>query len=65
MDQTIVDLTPLVNLQEQVRPGQEVTVIDNDPHAPNSVEALADQLETIPYEIITSLGPRIVRVSIQ
>ncbi len=62
MDQTILDLTPLLREQIDVCPGMEVTVIDNDPKAPNSIESIADQLQTIPYEIITKLGSRIKRV---
>ena len=64
MDQTILDLTPLVRRKIEVYPGREVTVIDNDPDAPNSIEAIAAQLQTIPYEIVTKLGPRIMRVPV-
>ena len=62
MDQTIVDLTPLVQQGIEVCPGLEVTVIDNEPAAPNSIESIAGQLETIPYEIVTKFGGRIKRV---
>ncbi|MHC4396465.1 MAG: alanine racemase [Planctomycetota bacterium] len=62
MDQTILDLTPLVRRQIDVSPGMEVTVIDNDPNATNSIESIAAQLHTIPYEIVTKLGSRITRV---
>jgi alanine racemase len=62
MDQTILDLTPLMRKNIDVYPGMEVTVIDNDPKAPNSIESIAEQLQTIPYEIITKLGSRIKRV---
>ena len=65
MDQTILDLTPLVRQKIEVYPGREVTVIDNDPEAPNSVEAIAAQLQTIPYEIITKLGGRITRIPLK
>jgi len=64
MDQTILDLTPLLRKNIDVVPGMEVTVIDNDPKAPNSIESIAEQLQTIPYEIITKLGSRIKRVPI-
>jgi len=40
----------------------EVTVIDNDPMAPNSIESIAEQLKTIPYEMVTKLGSRIKRI---
>ena len=62
MDQTTVDLTPLVEQQIQVCPGQEVIVIDNERGAPNSIESIAVQLGTIPYEIVTKFGGRIMRV---
>jgi alanine racemase len=62
MDQTILDLTQLLKEQIDVCSGMDVTVIDNDPKAPNSIESIAEQLHTIPYEIITKLGSRIKRV---
>lgn len=62
MDQTTVDLTELSQSGLKVAAGTEVTIIDNVRDAPNSVESLAVQLQTIPYEIVTRLGPRIVRV---
>ena len=62
MDQTLIDLSSLTADGIEVSVGQEVIVIDNIAGMPNSVESLADQLGTIPYEIITRLGPRIVRV---
>jgi len=58
MDQTTVDLTDAGD----VRVGDEIIVIDNNPAAPNSVEALARKLRTIPYEITCLLGRRIQRV---
>jgi len=64
MDQTIVDLTELSQSGLNITAGQEVTVIDNVREAANSVESLAVGLQTIPYEIVTRLGPRIVRVAI-
>lgn len=62
MDQTIVDLTGPTNSGLKVSAGAEVTVIDNVRQEPNSVESLAKLLDTIPYEIVTRLGPRIQRV---
>jgi len=62
MDQTILDLTPLLQRNIDVHPGMEVTVIDNDPKAPNSIESIAGQLQTIPYEIVVKFGSRIKRV---
>jgi alanine racemase len=65
MDQTIVDLTALIREKVSLRPGREVVVIDNRRESPNSVEALAKILDTIPYEITTSLGPRARRVPLK
>ena len=59
MDLVTVDLTDVPPLA----PGDEITIIDNDPAAPNSVESLAMKLDTIPYEITTLLGPRIPRIT--
>lgn len=64
MDQTIVDLTDVVNSGVDVGVGSELTVIDDDPASPNSVENLATLVGTIPYEIITSAGRRIRRVPV-
>ncbi len=57
MDQTTVDLTDAGD----VRVGDPVTIIDDDPAAPHCVEALARQLGTIPYEITCLIGPRVER----
>jgi len=57
MDLTIIDLSPLPAPHE----GMRVTVIDDDPHAPTNAAALARHARTIPYEILTALGPRIRR----
>ncbi len=62
MDQTIIDLTEIAN-QHDIAAGCEAVVIDNDPTAPNSVESMARQLDTIPYEIVTSISPRVVRLA--
>jgi alanine racemase len=59
MDQINVDLTHAGPIQL----GDEVTVISDDPAAPNSVEALARLADTIPYEITTLLGRRVCRVA--
>lgn len=58
MDQTTVDLTEA----GEVRVGDRITIIDNDPAAPNGVESLARKLQTIPYEITCLIGPRVKRV---
>lgn len=64
MDQTIVDLTePIINGVD-IKQGTEVTVIDNDRSAVNSVEAIAKKMDSIPYEVVTHLGDRILRVAV-
>lgn len=63
MDQTIIDLTDFFKTGKTIEPGQEVTVISDNPADPNSVEAIAKQLQTIPNEIVTSLGTRIKRIT--
>ena len=57
MDQTILDLTDL----PQAQLGDAVIVISEKRHEPNSVEALAELVDTIPYEVTCRLGRRIVR----
>lgn len=61
MDITAVDLTPLIKKGIRIAPGQEITIIDNDSQALNSIESLAYRLNTIPYEIITQFGGRVTR----
>ncbi len=57
MDQTTVDLTDAGD----VRVGDPVTIIDDDPAAPNCVEAIARTLGTIPYEVTCLIGARVQR----
>jgi alanine racemase len=59
MDQTIIELTGL----PEVQAGDEVEIISPDVEAPNSVENLARLADTIPYEIMCRLGPRIRRTT--
>ncbi len=61
MDQTVIDLSAFRSAGHPIAPGDEVIIIDNDRNSPNSVEAIARQLDTIPYEITTLLGPRVIR----
>lgn len=65
MDQTIVDLTNLVKEGIYVNPGIEVIVIDDKREKPNSVESIASKINTIPNEIVSRLGQRIQRITIQ
>jgi len=60
MDQTIVDLTDVPD----AKVGDEVVIIDNRPDRPNSVESLARQLGTIPYEVTCLLGNRVARIAV-
>lgn len=58
MDLTAIDITDYPGIGV----GDEVTLLDSAPGSPISALALAKQLNTIPYEILTSIGPRVVRV---
>lgn len=60
MDLTVLDVTDVPD----ANPGVPVTVFDNRPDRPNSVESLARLLDTIPYEITCLLGDRIQRVAV-
>jgi len=64
MDQVVLDLTQLTQKGVDVFPGREVTIIDNNPNTPNSVESLAGLLDTVPHEIVTRLGNRIQRIPV-
>ncbi|MBN1346537.1 MAG: alanine racemase [Phycisphaerae bacterium] len=60
MDQTVLDLTDL----PEARVGDEVTIIDDRPGRCNTVEAIADLLGTVPYEVTCLLGNRVHRVAV-
>ena len=59
MDLTTIDLS---NIPATV--GDEVTILDNDPLSPASVYELARCADTIPYEILCRIGPRVHRVAV-
>ncbi len=61
MDLTTVDLTDLPGGGQSIRAGREIVVISERPDAANSIENLAALAGTIPYEVVTQLGPRIRR----
>ena len=61
MDLTVVDVTEHPSVVE----GSTVTVLDWDSSSPISAAALASQTETIPYEILTSIGGRVERVFLE
>lgn len=49
----------------QAQIGDDVVVMDDDPMSPASPYALADLANTIPYELLTRIGPRVKRVPTQ
>ncbi len=59
MDMTAIDVTRVPDATI----GDEVTVIDNNPLSPASLYALATIAGTIPYELLTRIGPRVRRVA--
>ncbi len=58
MDSTIIDLGDV----PAAMVGDQVTVLDSDPLSPASVYALSRLADTIPYEILCRIGPRVHRV---
>jgi len=58
MDLTIIDVTDVPGIQAGCR-ARLISPHRNDPH---SVESMARQLGTIPYEIVTLLGRRVQRL---
>ncbi len=58
MDLTIIDLTDIPGAAV----GDEVCIISNIRGDPHSVESMAAQLDTIPYEITSVLGKRVKRI---
>ena len=61
MDFTTVDLSAAPNAVV----GDELTVLDNNPIAPNSVYRLAEIAGTIPYEVFCRIGQRVTRVGVE
>lgn len=58
MDMTVVDITGVPDAQA----GDIVTLIGSDGEASITLDAVAEQAETISYEILTGLRPRLPRV---
>ncbi|MBN1788300.1 MAG: alanine racemase [Sedimentisphaerales bacterium] len=58
MDKTILDVTDI----DDVKTGQSVTVIDNDPDSQCSVYKLAELADTICHEVLASLPPKARRI---
>jgi alanine racemase len=61
MDLTTIDLTQF----PQANIGDEVTLLDDDPLSPASVYKLAEWGQTIPYEILCRIGPRVRRLVVE
>jgi alanine racemase len=57
MDQIVVDVTAL----KQVTPGDVATLIGQDGKESITASELATRAGTIPYEILTGIGPRVAR----
>ena len=60
MDYLTVDLAAAPWAQ----PGDEVTLMDDDPTSPCSVYGLAQKCGTVPYELLCNIGERIIRVGV-
>ena len=58
MDQAAVDIT---NLHEDIRAGEEVTLIGKDGKEEITPEEVADKLQTSPYEVVVNLSSRVTR----
>ncbi len=63
MDLTTIDLSVPLDKGCKLSASDEVIIIDNVRSAPNSVESIAAEIQTTPYELLTQLGARIVRVA--
>lgn len=61
MDLTTVDLTDV----PEAKVGDEVFLLEADASSLLSTHSLAEKLGTIPYEILTTIGPRITRVPLE
>lgn len=60
MDLTVIDLTDV----PAAGVGTQACIISNDRAAPHSVESMARELGTIPYEIVSALGDRVDRIMV-
>lgn len=61
MDQSLVDVTAL---RGQVNVGDEVVIIGRQGHEEVTADALAAQLGTINYEIVTTIAKRVPRIAV-
>jgi len=58
MDMTVIDVTDI----EGVRPGDEAVALGRQEDGEITIEEIAEGIGTIPYEILTSIGPRVPRI---
>lgn len=61
MDQCLLDVTPV---RDQVKVGDEVVIIGRQGHEEVTADALAAQLGTINYEIVTHIAQRVPRIAV-
>ncbi len=64
MDQTMVDVTEIVDSGTPVRAGDEVVLIGAQGDAHLSAEEVATRLETINYEVVSRLMARLPRIAV-
>ena len=60
MDMTMIDVTSI----PEAMAGDEVVIMDDNPASPASVYQLAQQGDTIPYEVFCRIGARVHRVAV-
>ena len=60
MDMTMIDITGIAD----VNPGDEVTILDDNPRSPASAYHLARAGDTVPYEIFCRIKSRAHRVAV-
>lgn len=58
MDQAAIDIT---DIPEDIRSGEEVVLIGKSGKEEITVEAVADKLQTSPYEVVVNLSSRVTR----
>ena len=58
MDQSAVDIT---DIPQDIRAGEEVTLIGKSGKEEITVEEVADKLQTSPYEVVVNLSSRVTR----
>ncbi len=61
MDLTTIDLSQVPSASI----GDEVVLLDDDPLSPCSIYRLAEWSDTIPYEVLCRIGPRVRRMAVE